>query len=96
VLEEAEMNLLAAFKKSQKTKHKGLAGNARAKSIAAGLSGIDERSLRSAHLAPFGFANTIELLRLQNAPLLRAEAAATRSPLKRPQEVEQILFLLVR
>jgi hypothetical protein len=34
VLEEAESNLLAAFKKSQKTKHKGLAGNARAKSIA--------------------------------------------------------------
>lgn len=34
VLEEAEANLLAAFKKSQKTKHRGLAGNARAKSIA--------------------------------------------------------------
>lgn len=34
VLEEAESNLLAAFKKSQRTKHKGLAGNARARSIA--------------------------------------------------------------
>lgn len=34
VLEEAEANLLAAFNKSQKTKHRGLAGNARAKSIA--------------------------------------------------------------
>lgn len=38
VLEEAETNLLAAFKKSQKTKHRGLAGNARAKSIADFLS----------------------------------------------------------
>ena len=34
VLEEAEKNLLAAFAKSQKTKHRGLTGNARAKSIA--------------------------------------------------------------
>lgn len=34
VLEEAETNLLASFRKSQKTKHRGLAGNARAKSIA--------------------------------------------------------------
>jgi hypothetical protein len=34
VLEEAETNLLASFRNSQKTKHRGLAGNARAKSIA--------------------------------------------------------------
>lgn len=34
VLEEAERNLLAAFKKSQLTRHRGIAGNARAKSIA--------------------------------------------------------------
>jgi len=34
VLEEAEQNLLAAFAKSQKTKHRGSKGNARAKSIA--------------------------------------------------------------
>jgi hypothetical protein len=38
VLEEAEHNLLAAFKKSQKTKHRALAGNARAKNIADFLS----------------------------------------------------------
>jgi hypothetical protein len=37
VLEEAEQNLLAAFKKSSKTKHKGLKGDARASSIAAFL-----------------------------------------------------------
>jgi hypothetical protein len=34
VLEEAEQNLLSSFKKSQLTKHRGIAGNARAKSIA--------------------------------------------------------------
>src|SRR5208282_6133965 len=34
VLEEAEKNLLSAFARSQKTKHRGLKGNARAKSIA--------------------------------------------------------------
>ncbi len=34
VLEEAEQNLLSAFAKSQKTKHRGLKGNARAKNIA--------------------------------------------------------------
>src|SRR6266851_4853251 len=34
VLEEAEQNLLAAFTKSQSTKHRGLKGNARAKNIA--------------------------------------------------------------
>lgn len=33
-MEEAEQGLLSAFKKSQKTKHKGSKGNARAKSIA--------------------------------------------------------------
>jgi hypothetical protein len=34
VLEEAEQNLLSAFAKSQKTKHRGLKGNARARSVA--------------------------------------------------------------
>ncbi len=34
VLEEAEQNLLAAFNKSRLTAHRGIAGNARAKSIA--------------------------------------------------------------
>lgn len=34
VLEEAEQNLLSAFKKSQRTKHRGSKGNARAKGIA--------------------------------------------------------------
>lgn len=34
MLEEAEQNLLSAFKKSQQTKHRGLKGNARAKSVA--------------------------------------------------------------
>ena len=34
VLKEAEQNLLAAFAKSQKSKHRGLKGNARAKSVA--------------------------------------------------------------
>jgi len=37
ILEEAEQNLLSAFKKSSRTSHRGLKGDARAKSLAAFL-----------------------------------------------------------